>query len=157
MGVHAEQRVLPHSRDKIFDMVADVGRYPEFLPWCLAARIREKTDDHLVADLVIGFKMVRERFTSRVHLRRPEEIHVEYVEGPLRYLNNRWIFTDHPDGTLVDFSVDYEFRSRVLQNLIGGLFHQAYKKIVSAFEKRADALYTVESRAVELSVRSGSD
>src|SRR5581483_12048034 len=125
-----------------FDLVADVERYPEFLPWCVAARIRERTDRLLVADLVIGFKMVRERFTSRVALNRPERIDVAYSEGPFRYLNNHWVFLPQADGgCVIDFFVDFEFRSRMLQKLIEVLFHEAVRRMVSAFEARARALY----------------
>lgn len=141
MPTHAETRVLPYSPAQMFDLVADVERYPQFLPWCIASRIREREPGMLVADLVIGFKMVREKFTSRVYLQRPDDIRVEYIEGPLRYLNNRWIFNEHPDGVEIDFSVDFEFRSRVLQRLIGSLFNQAYRRMVNAFEQRAHDLY----------------
>lgn len=141
MPTHAEKRVLSYTPDQLFDLVADIERYPDFLPWCLAARIRSRSDMIVTADLVIGFKMFRERFTSRVTLDRPGWIGVEYVEGPLRYLNNEWRFGLHDRGCELDFSVDFEFRSKVLQSLIGALFDQAFQRMVAAFEARAESLY----------------
>ena len=142
MPTHAEQRVLPYTREQLFDLVADVERYPEFLPWCVAARVRRREPTLVVADLVIGFKMVRERFTSRVVLDPPERIDVSYAEGPFRYLNNHWLFEALPDGnTRIDFFVDFEFRSRVLQKIIEVLFNEAVRRMVAAFETRARQLY----------------
>ena len=126
MPTHAEQRRLPYSAKQLFDLVADVERYPEFLPWCVGARIRERTEKLLVADLLIGFRMVRERFTSRVVLSRPDRIDVAYSEGPFRYLTNHWVFLPQPDGgCIIDFFVDFEFRSRLLQKVIEMLFNEA--------------------------------
>ncbi|HXP30775.1 MAG TPA: type II toxin-antitoxin system RatA family toxin [Stellaceae bacterium] len=142
MPTHAEQRRLPYSAAQLFELVADVERYPEFLPWCVGARVRERTDKTIVADLIIGFKMVRERFTSRVVLDRPDRIDVSYAEGPFRYLNNHWTFQPQPDGgCVIDFYVDFEFRSRMLQKIIEVLFHEAVRRMVSAFEARARRLY----------------
>ena len=141
MPTHCEKRVVPYTPEQMFDLVAGIERYPEFLPWCRAARIRSRKGDLVVADLVIGFKMVREKFTSSVTLRRPDCIDVEYVRGPMRYLNNHWRFLPHPDGCLIDFYVDFEFHSKMLQKLIGALFNEAFKRMAAAFEARADALY----------------
>ena len=141
MPTHAEQRVLPYSPAQMFDMVADVERYPDFLPWCLASRIKRQEETVVTADMVIGFRMVRERFTTQVTLDRPNRIDVEYTHGPLSHLNNHWVFIPHEDGCLIDFYVDFEFRSRVLQKLIGALFNEAVKRMVSAFEARAADLY----------------
>jgi coenzyme Q-binding protein COQ10 len=141
MPTHAEQRVLPYTAEQMFALVADVGRYPEFLPWCIGARIRESRPDLIVADLIIGFRMIRERFTSRVGLDPPRRIDVEYAEGPFRYLNNRWIFEPVPGGCRIDFFVDFEFKSRLLQKLIEMLFHEAVRRMVGAFEGRARQLY----------------
>jgi coenzyme Q-binding protein COQ10 len=142
MPTHAEQRRLPYSAKQLFDLVADVKRYPEFLPWCVGARIRERTDKLLVADLLIGFRMVRERFTSRVVLSPYDRIDVAYSEGPFRYLTNHWVFLPQPDGgCVIDFFVDFEFRSRLLQKVIEMLFNEAVKRMVSAFETRARQLY----------------
>lgn len=141
MPTHAEQRVLPYTPEQLFELVADVARYPEFLPWCVASRIRSRDGDVFFADLVIGFKMVRERFTSKVTLSRPGRVDVTYTEGPFKHLNNHWIFKPHPQGTEIDFYVDFEFRSKLLQTMIGALFNEAVKLMVGAFEKRARQLY----------------
>jgi coenzyme Q-binding protein COQ10 len=139
---HAEKRVVPYTPEQMFDLVAGIDRYPEFLPWCLASRVRSRQGDTIVADLVIGFKMIRERYTSRVVLDRPRRIDVEYLEGPLKRLTNHWLFLPHEaGGSVVDFYVDFEFRSRVLQSLIGVLFHEALRRLVAAFEERAKRLY----------------
>ena len=142
MPTHAEQRVLSYTPEQLYRMVADVERYPEFLPWCLAVRVRRREADLLVADLVIGFKMVRDRFTSHVRLDDAgRKIHVTYVEGPFRYLNNHWVFMEHEEGCLIDFYVDFEFRSRILQKLMEALFFEAVRRMVDAFEARARDLY----------------
>jgi len=147
MTTHAEKRASPYSPDQLFDLVADVERYPEFLPWCVGARIRRREGNVIHADLVIGFKMFRERFGSRVILDRANhKIDVSYAEGPFRYLDNHWIF--HPDGkggTIIEFDVDFEFRNIVLQKVIGALFNEAVRRMVAAFEGRARRLYGVPS------------
>ncbi len=142
MPTHAEKRVLGYSPKQLFDLVADIERYPEFLPWCLNARIRRRENNVVIADLVIGFKVFRERFTSKVAL-QPERsrIDVTYTEGPFRYLNNHWVFEDHPEGCAIDFYVDFEFHSRLLQKAIQPLFSEAVRRMVAAFEGRARALY----------------
>lgn len=128
----------------MYDLVADVRRYPEFLPWCRAARIRTETETLLVADLVIGFKGITERFTSRVTLDRPSlTIRTAYEDGPFKYLDNHWKFHQNREmpGCVVDFYVDFEFRNRLLQGMIGMVFTEAVKRMVSAFEARAEQLY----------------
>ena len=156
MPTHKEIRVVPHSPQQLYELVADIEKYPEFLPWCIAARncTREPaTDGELVtADMVIGFKMFRERVTSKVTLHPPKDdqanpeshgrIDVEYVEGPLKYLQNHWVFVPAENGGCeIDFFVDFEFRSRILQKIVGVLFHEAVSRMVAAFERRATALY----------------
>jgi coenzyme Q-binding protein COQ10 len=141
MPTHAEQRVLPYSPEQLFALVADIERYPEFLPWCVGARIRERSPALIVADLIIGFRMFRERFTSRVTLDPPRRIDVAYTEGPFRYLNNYWIFERVPGGCRLDFFVDFEFKSRILQKVIEVLFGEAVRRMVAAFEHRAEQLY----------------
>ena len=142
MTVHAERRVIRHSPQELYDLVADVRSYPQFLPWCMAARIRHEDRHTLAADLIIGFQMFRERFTSHVDL-DPEhlEIDVKYAEGPFKYLTNKWRFLPHPDGCEIDFYVDFEFNSRLLQSVIETLFTEAVRRMVKAFEDRADDLY----------------
>lgn len=141
MPKHAETRVLPYRPDQIFDLVADVAHYPAFLPWCVAARLRSRTETELVADLTIGFGPFRESFTSRVTLDRPSTITVRYERGPFRYLRNVWKFTPHANGCQVDFFVDFEFNSRILQAAIGVVFTEATRLMVSAFIKRAKEVY----------------
>jgi len=142
MPTHAEQRVLPYTPEQLFDLVAGVEKYPEFLPWCVGVRIKERTDILVLADLVIGFKMFRERFTSKVTLdRNIMRIDVEYMDGPFRYLNNHWIFEPHETGCNIDFYVDFEFKSIILQKTIGLLFNEAVTRMIAAFEHRADDLY----------------
>lgn len=142
MPSHAEKKVLPYTPEQMFDMIADVDAYPEFLPWCIATRVRSSDQTHLIADMVIGFKMFREQFTSRVTLDRPGSIHVEYERGPFKFLNNQWNFIpDQAGGCLVDFTVEFEFRSQLLEMAIGKVFTEAVHRMVAAFEKRAGVLY----------------
>jgi len=153
MPTHAEIRHLPHKAEQMYALVADVARYPEFLPWCAGARIRgfhrapDGTHEIMDADLVISFKVFRERFRSEVTL-RPEEtrIDVRYLDGPFKYLNNHWKFIPSEEGGCdVDFFVDFEFRSKTLQKLIGVVFNEAMLRIVRAFEERAEELYGKEN------------
>ena len=142
MPRHAETRHLPWSPDQMFDLVADVGRYAEFLPWVAAVRVRSNSETEMVADLVVGFKALRERFTSRVVKAKPTELHVDYLDGPLKYLRNDWHFSpDGAGGTKVDFCVDFAFRNRLFEALAGQMFDSALRKMIGAFETRAAALY----------------
>jgi coenzyme Q-binding protein COQ10 len=143
---YAEKKIVRYSPAQLFALVADVAKYPSFLPWCVAARIRSHVGNDLVADLTIGFGPFRESFTSRVKLIPPDAtgacaIKVEYENGPFKYLHNRWTFTPHPDGCLVDFFVDFEFRNFVLQKAIGAVFGEAVRVMVNAFLKRARTIY----------------
>ncbi len=143
---------MPYTPQQLFELVVDVERYPEFLPWCLAARIRQRASDSITADLVIGFKLVRERFTSLVAFDRDQLlVKTRNVQGPFRHMRSDWAFKQHDEGCLVDFSVEFEFRSRVLQKLIQGLFEEAVRRMVAAFEARAVALYgTRGEEAIDL-------
>ena len=141
MPTHAERHLVPYRPEQLFDMVADVGRYPEFLPWCVGARVRNRTQTESVADLTIGFGPFRESFTSRVALDRPRLIKVRYENGPFSYLNNQWVFLPHENGTEVDFFVDFEFRSRLLQKAIGVVFNEAVRRMVGAFLRRARQMH----------------
>lgn len=143
MPTHREKRVLPYTPEQIFDLVADVERYPEFLPWCVGARIVRREEGLIVADLMIGFKMIRERYTSKVKLDRPGRIDVDYGhDGPFRHLENHWQFRPTEDGGCeVDFFLDFEFRSRMLQRLIGVVLQEAVRRMVAAFESRAKKIY----------------
>ena len=141
MPTHAERQIVPYTPDQLFDIVADVGKYPQFLPWCVGARVRSRSASTLVADLTIGFGPFRETFTSHVTLDRPHRVKVRYEKGPFRYLNNEWDFLSHPSGCEVDFFVDFEFRSRILQAAIGVVFNEAVRRMVGAFNKRAREVY----------------
>ncbi|PCI56333.1 MAG: ubiquinone-binding protein [Alphaproteobacteria bacterium] len=145
MTTHAEKRNLPYTPEQLFDLVADVARYPEFLPWCISSRITKREgDDIFYADLVIGYKRVREKFGSKVVLSAPDHLHVEYLSGPMRYLSNHWKFIREEDGSCtIDFFVDFEFKNKLLQNLIGVFFTEVMQHMVGAFEKRARQLYGV--------------
>ena len=142
MPTHAERRNLPHTTEQMYNLVSDVEKYPEFLPWCVGVRVKEKTASRINADMMIGYKMFREKFSCKVELTFPDRIDVIYEEGPFKYLNNHWIFIKEKDGTCtVDFFVDFEFNSTLLQKVIGVVFNEAVKIMVHAFEKRADNVY----------------
>ncbi len=141
MPKHAETRILPYTPEQMFDMVADVGRYAEFLPWVSAMRVRKNSDTATVADMIVGFKGLRETFTSKVLKERPSEIAVDYIDGPLKYLRNEWRFRPDPAGCEVDFSVDFAFKNRVFEMLAGQVFGVALRKMIGAFEERAHVLY----------------
>lgn len=142
MPKHIENRVLPYTPEQMYALVADVEKYPQFLPWCVGVRIVSQGDEQITADLLIGFRMFRERFRSKVDLEpQTPRIDVAYIEGPMRYLENHWVFRDHENGCEVDFMVDFEFRSRLLRRAVEPLFHEAVRRMVAAFERRAESLY----------------
>lgn len=142
MPRHSETRNLPYTAEQMFDLVADVKRYQEFLPWVAATRIRSDSETLMTADLVVGFKALKETFTSRVTKTRPSEITVEYIEGPLKYLKNDWKFRpDGKGGTDIDFCVDFAFKSRIFEALAGQMFDTALRRMIAAFETRAHELY----------------
>lgn len=143
MPAHSETRFLPWTAEQMFDLVADIARYPEFLPWVQALRIRNREGDVVTADMVVGFKMVRERFTSRVTLTRASHIKVQYIAGPLKHLQNDWTFRNVPGGCEIDFHVDFEFQNRMFERLAGMFFGEALRRMVGAFETRAAQLYGV--------------
>ncbi|MEC7399735.1 MAG: type II toxin-antitoxin system RatA family toxin [Pseudomonadota bacterium] len=137
-----ETRRLPYSCEQMFDLVADVGRYGEFLPWVVATRVRSDSEHEMTADMLVGFKAIREKFTSRVTKDRPNRIDVHYMDGPLRDLDNSWVFRPTEDGGCeIDFCVQFTFRNSVFEALAGQYFDRAFRKMVEAFEKRADELY----------------
>jgi coenzyme Q-binding protein COQ10 len=140
---HIEQKHLPYTPEQMFDLVADVSRYQEFAPWCIASRINKRESESVFyADLIVGYKMFRERFSSKVILDRPDEIYIEYLRGPLKNLKNKWVFLRQPNNTcLIDFSVEFEFQNTALQKLANMFFNEVVKRMVSAFETRAGELY----------------
>lgn len=140
---HIEQKHLPYSPEQMFDLVADVARYQEFAPWCIGSRINKRESDSVFyADLIVGYKMFRERFSSKVILNKPDEISIEYLKGPLKNLKNRWKFIRQPDNTcVIDFVVEFEFGNIALQTLASMFFNEVVKRMVGAFEERAKNLY----------------
>jgi coenzyme Q-binding protein COQ10 len=139
----------------MFDLVADVRRYQEFLPWVAATRVRSDSETLMIADLVVGFKALKETFTSRVEKHRPSRIKVEYIEGPLKYLYNSWTFQpDGKGGTDIDFCVDFAFKSRIFEALAGQMFDRALRRMIGAFESRAHELYGAEEGSTGMSSSS---
>lgn len=137
-----DTRRLPYSCAQMYDLVADVGRYHEFLPWVVAVRVKSDSENEMIADLLVGFKAIREKFTSRVQKHRPDRINVHYIDGPLRDLDNSWTFRPvEGGGCEVDFAVDFTFRNPVFEALAGQYFDRAFRRMVEAFEKRAAELY----------------
>lgn len=137
-----ETRRLPYTAEQMFELVADVGKYPEFLPWVVATRIRDKTDTGMEADMLVGFKAIREKFTSHVELDVPNSVRVHYVDGPLRDLDNLWTFKPADDaGCELFFSVDFTFKNMMFEALAGQYIDRAFRKMVAAFEERAAQLY----------------
>lgn len=147
MPTYETTRTVPHSPAKMFALVADIEKYPEFLPMCEALSIRSRRERDgvtlLVADMTVGYKAIRETFTSQVVLKPADNrIDVKYIDGPFKYLVNTWRFEESPGGgTEVGFFIDYEFRSRVLGALMGAMFDRAFRMFAEAFEKRADHIY----------------
>lgn len=147
MPSHREKRIVPYTSEQLFDLVMDIEKYPQFLPWCTGARINTRARDHLSAEVIIGYKMFHERFTSRVHFLRPKHIEVEYMKGPMRHLHNRWIFKDIKGGSCeVDFYVDFSLKTKLLEKIVEQFFQRALVKMINAFEARADDLYGGEKR-----------
>ena len=141
MPTHAETKLIPYQPEQLFDLVADCAKYPQFLPCSVGARVRTRSETQQVVDLTIGFGPFRESFTSRVEMDKPGKIIVRYENGPFKYLKNQWIFRPDPKGCKVEFFVDFEFRSRILQMAIGTVFTEAVRMMVNAFIKRAREIY----------------
>lgn len=142
MPHHHERRSLPHNAAQMYDLVADVRRYPEFLPWVSAIRIRKDEESEMLADMIVGFKSLRETFSSRVVKTPKSSIIVDYLDGPMKHLHNAWTFEDvKGGGSIVEFTVDFSFRNRVFEALAGQFFDSALRKMTTAFVERADALY----------------
>jgi len=143
MPHHAEQTTLPYSAEELFEVVADVKDYPSFIPWCSGAHIRHENRREIIADLVIGFGPFQESFTSNVILDRPHQILVRAVEGPLEHLSNSWVFSPQGNETHVDFVIDFQFKSHLLNHVANGMFHEASTRMVSAFESRVHFLHVI--------------
>jgi coenzyme Q-binding protein COQ10 len=139
---HHERQSLPYSAAQMYDLVADVKSYADFLPWVSAIRVRQDSDTEMLADMIVGFKTLRETFSSRVVKTPKSEICVDYLDGPMKHLHNIWKFEDVPGGgSVVDFTVDFSFRNRVFEALAGQFFDSALRKMTGAFIERADELY----------------
>lgn len=147
---------MPYSAEQMYDLVADVKSYAEFLPWVIAMRVRKDGPQETVADMIVGFKGLRETFTSRVQKERPEKIHVDYVDGPLKFLYNDWRFRPDGEGCLVDFSVDFQFKNRMFEMLAGQVFTIALRKMIGAFEDRAKVLYGASGSVAEGGISKSS-
>ena len=141
MPTHSEKQFLPHSPEQLYELVSDVEDYPNFLPWCLGLRVTDREECLIQADMIVGFKMFREKFTSKVTLTPKERIDVEYLDGPFKYLENRWLFREKEGGCEIDFFIDFEFRSRLLRKIMEPLFYEAVRRMVRAFEAQADQRY----------------
>jgi coenzyme Q-binding protein COQ10 len=150
MPRHSETKYLPYTPEQLFGLVADVARYDEFLPWVVAVRVRSSSEKETIADLVVGFNAFKERFTSKVVKDRPNHICVDYVEGPLKYLHNEWKFDRAAgSGTNVGFSVDFAFKSQLFETLAGSMFDRALRRMTTAFEQRAAALYGMSKSSAQ--------
>lgn len=141
MTTHSERRVVPYSPEQMYRLVSTVEKYPEFLPWCTAAKVYSRDDKGFLADVTVGFKGMSQTYTSRVTLTADERVQAAYVKGPFKRLSNDWVFRPHPRGCEIEFFVDFEFSSKVLQALVGVVFHEACRHMVGAFEERAKQLY----------------
>ncbi len=145
-----ETRKLPYSAEQMFDLVADVDKYPAFLPWVVATRVRDDNETEMTADMLVGFKALREKFTSKVVKERPHSINVHYIDGPLRDLDNNWTFRDIGDGACeIEFCVDFAFKNLMFETLAGQYIDRAFRKMVAAFETRAGELYGSSSSSAQ--------
>jgi coenzyme Q-binding protein COQ10 len=143
MPHHHERRALPFSAEQMYDLVIDVRRYAEFLPWVAAVRVQSDNDGEMLADLIVGFKALRETFSSRVLKTPKSKVVVDYLDGPMRHLHNQWLFEETPAGCIVDFTVDFAFHNRIFEALAGQYFNTAIRKMTDAFIERAEVLYGV--------------
>jgi coenzyme Q-binding protein COQ10 len=149
MPRHEEQATLAYRADELFDVVANVKDYPSFIPWCSGAHIIREDGHEIIADLVIGFGPFQESFTSQVTLDRPRQVLVRAIAGPLEHLTNSWTFTPANDQTRVDFTIDFQFKSHLLDHVANGVFHEASTRMVSAFESRVHLLHLMHRHAVQ--------
>jgi coenzyme Q-binding protein COQ10 len=147
MPQHLQKRLVPYTPEEMFDLVADIGSYPEFLPWCSATWVRPHGENTVLADMVIGYKLFRERFTTKDVFHRPDRIDITFHRGPFTHLTNYWAFHKADTGCEVEFFIDFEFRSKFMERMIGVFFNEAIRFMVSAFEKRARTIYGPRSRA----------
>lgn len=142
MSTRLHTHFLPYTPEQLFDLVADIEKYPEFLPWCLDAHILSREENSLLADLTLGYSFFRETFQSKVHLTPKIRIDVEYVRGPFHFLNNHWVFKENLNGgTDIEFFIDFQFHNHLFQGMIQKVFESAFDQMLGAFEKRAEKIY----------------
>jgi coenzyme Q-binding protein COQ10 len=141
MPRHHDSRTLPYSAEQMYNMVTDIEKYPEFLPWIIALRVKSDSEEDALADMIVGFKGLRETFSCRVLKTRPHLVKVSYIDGPMKHLDNEWRFEDVDGGCRVDFMVDFAFKNKMFEMLAGQFFDKAFRKMTSAFETRAAELY----------------
>ena len=142
MPAHTETRIVPYTSEQLFDLVMDIEKYPEFLPWCIDAKINKVSKNNLDADITIGYKFFRENFSSRVHFVKNKEIDIEYIKGPMQHLHNKWKFKDLKNGECeVEFFVDFSFKTRFFESVIEQFFDRVLVKMINSFEERASDLY----------------
>ena len=149
MSRHEERATLAYSADELFAVVADVRDYPSFVPWCSGVRILHEDEREIVADLIIGFGTFQESFRSQVTLERPRQVRVHAIEGPLEHLANIWTFTPVGDKTSIDFMIDFQFQSHLLDHVVNEMFHEAATRTMSAFESRVHLLHVMHRRAAQ--------
>jgi coenzyme Q-binding protein COQ10 len=149
MPRHEEQSTLGYGAEELFAVVADIKDYPSFVPWCSGARILREDQQEIIADLVIGFGPFQESFRSQVTLDRPRQVRVHAVEGPLEHLTNTWTFTPVGDKTHVDFIIDFQFKSHLLDHVANSMFYQAATRMMGAFESRAHLVHLMRQRAAQ--------
>ena len=139
---YKEKKILRYKPEQLYDLVSDIKKYPEFLPWCLGSRVKKISNKQLYADLIVGVRIYREVFKSNVFLNKEQSIiYVEYLEGPFNQLSNKWVFKKVKDGCEIDFYVDFELNSKLLNSVFKSFFEEAVIKMVNAFENRANELY----------------
>ena len=142
MTKFTDSKMLPYSAEQMFNLVTDVARYPEFLPWVTSASVHDKVEDHMLAELQIGYKFFRESYTSEITMERPGRVEVRAIKGPFSKLENIWTFTPMDDNYIrVDFFIDFEFDSPILSSMMSGVFEDAARQMIKAFEQRAAELY----------------
>ncbi len=152
MPTHAEKRIIPYTAEQIFQLVADVEQYPDFLPWAISSKVLSRSEDRFIAEVTVGYKFIQDSYRSEVILSPYNRIDVNYIEGPFRYLNNHWAFEEiSASSVAIDFYIDFEFRSSILQHVIQPIFSEAVKMMINAFEKRAQDLYPQKNQSQNFS------
>jgi len=141
MTTHSEKRILPYTPEQMYALVADVEAYPEFLPWCTKVRTYSRKEGEFLADVSVGFKGISQTYTSRVILLQNQRVDAVYVKGPFKHLSNVWLFEPHERGCRIEFDIDFEFSSKILQMMMGVVFYEACRRMIASFEARAKQLY----------------